>query len=198
MIPDELMRAIIANKSDDLPRLIAADWLDEHGDSERSEFIRVQCELAKFGESFPLRCAKTATMTSYGNYTKHCKCMVCRWRRKEYYSSRRYIVWDWAGGVDGGYVHMVNYDGWSRGFVSTITCTWQDWLTHADAILKATPLEVVRLTDRPDYYNEPSPELFDHLWPGIRFELPQQLTARRFPAAIPIFPGLTAQEKPPA
>ena len=28
---------------DDLPRLIFADWLDEHGDADRAEFIRLQC-----------------------------------------------------------------------------------------------------------------------------------------------------------
>jgi uncharacterized protein (TIGR02996 family) len=29
---------------DDVPRLIYADWLDENGESERAELIRVQCE----------------------------------------------------------------------------------------------------------------------------------------------------------
>jgi uncharacterized protein (TIGR02996 family) len=31
---------------DDTPRLIYADWLDDHDDHDRAEFIRVQCELA--------------------------------------------------------------------------------------------------------------------------------------------------------
>ena len=43
---DALLRAILANPDDDLPRLVYADWLEEHGESERAEFIRVQCELA--------------------------------------------------------------------------------------------------------------------------------------------------------
>jgi uncharacterized protein (TIGR02996 family) len=41
------LRAIIAAPDDDLPRLVYADFLDEHGDPARAEFIRVQCELAK-------------------------------------------------------------------------------------------------------------------------------------------------------
>jgi uncharacterized protein (TIGR02996 family) len=41
------LRSIIDRPDDDLPRLVAADWLDEHGDPERAEFVRVQCELAK-------------------------------------------------------------------------------------------------------------------------------------------------------
>jgi uncharacterized protein (TIGR02996 family) len=39
------LRAIAENPDDDLPRLVYADWLDEHGEPARAEFIRVQCEL---------------------------------------------------------------------------------------------------------------------------------------------------------
>jgi uncharacterized protein (TIGR02996 family) len=42
-----LAAAIRANPADDLPRLVAADWLDEHKEAERAAFIRVQCELVK-------------------------------------------------------------------------------------------------------------------------------------------------------
>jgi uncharacterized protein (TIGR02996 family) len=51
-----LLAAIVANPDDDTPRLVYADWLDEHvpdatpspssGPSARAEYIRVQCELA--------------------------------------------------------------------------------------------------------------------------------------------------------
>src|SRR5687767_12335037 len=40
------LRAICDRPDDDLPRLIYADWLEEHGQVERAEFIRVQVELA--------------------------------------------------------------------------------------------------------------------------------------------------------
>src|SRR5262245_25219775 len=40
------LAAVIANPDDDAPRLIYADWLDENGDSERAELIRLQCQLA--------------------------------------------------------------------------------------------------------------------------------------------------------
>jgi uncharacterized protein (TIGR02996 family) len=42
-----LLAAIRAAPDDDAPRLVYADWLDEHGQPERAEFIRVQCELAR-------------------------------------------------------------------------------------------------------------------------------------------------------
>jgi uncharacterized protein (TIGR02996 family) len=39
--------AVSAAPDDDAPRLVFSDWLEEHGDAERAEFIRVQCELAR-------------------------------------------------------------------------------------------------------------------------------------------------------
>jgi uncharacterized protein (TIGR02996 family) len=42
-----LWAAIRANPADETPRLVYADWLQEHGDEARAEFIRVQCELGK-------------------------------------------------------------------------------------------------------------------------------------------------------
>src|SRR3954447_5606631 len=40
---DPFLAAITARPDDDLPRLIFADWLDEHGHADRAEFIRLQC-----------------------------------------------------------------------------------------------------------------------------------------------------------
>jgi uncharacterized protein (TIGR02996 family) len=47
--PEEraLLAAVDAAPGDDVPRLVYADWLDEHGRPERAEFIRVQCALAR-------------------------------------------------------------------------------------------------------------------------------------------------------
>ena len=42
-----LLAAIRAAPEDDAPRLVYADWLEEHGQPERAEFIRAQCELAR-------------------------------------------------------------------------------------------------------------------------------------------------------
>jgi uncharacterized protein (TIGR02996 family) len=45
-----LLQEILANPDDDLPRLVYADWLDDHGGpagEARAEFIRVQLELAR-------------------------------------------------------------------------------------------------------------------------------------------------------
>jgi uncharacterized protein (TIGR02996 family) len=39
---EALLRAVCENPDDDTPRLVFADWLQEHGDEARAEFIRVQ------------------------------------------------------------------------------------------------------------------------------------------------------------
>jgi uncharacterized protein (TIGR02996 family) len=46
---EAFLRAIIASPDDDGPRLVYADWLEENGEPERAEFIRVQIELARNG-----------------------------------------------------------------------------------------------------------------------------------------------------
>lgn len=43
----ELLNAILSDPDDDAPRLIYADWLQENGEEEYAEFIRIQCELFK-------------------------------------------------------------------------------------------------------------------------------------------------------
>lgn len=40
-----LEAAVIADTENDLPRLVYADWLDEHGDPARAAFIRTQIAL---------------------------------------------------------------------------------------------------------------------------------------------------------
>lgn len=43
---EAFLQAIRADLDDDGPRLIYADWLDDHGDHDRAEFIRVECRRA--------------------------------------------------------------------------------------------------------------------------------------------------------
>lgn len=42
---EQFLKTIIANPEDDIPRLVFADWLEEHGQTDRAEFIRLQCEM---------------------------------------------------------------------------------------------------------------------------------------------------------
>jgi uncharacterized protein (TIGR02996 family) len=46
---DAFLRAIVADPADDTVRLAFADWLDEHDETERAEFIRLQIERERAG-----------------------------------------------------------------------------------------------------------------------------------------------------
>lgn len=48
---DALYRAVCSNPHDNTPRLVLADYLEEYGEPERAEFIRVQIELSMYVES---------------------------------------------------------------------------------------------------------------------------------------------------
>jgi uncharacterized protein (TIGR02996 family) len=53
-IEDAFLQDILAHPDEDAPRLIYADWLDEHN-RPRGEFIRVQCALARLSDEDPHR-----------------------------------------------------------------------------------------------------------------------------------------------
>lgn len=50
-----LLETIREAPNDDVPRLIYADWLEENGDADRAEFIRVQIELTNMPDNDPRR-----------------------------------------------------------------------------------------------------------------------------------------------
>ena len=59
MTHDEaFLQSIRETPDDDAPRLIYADWLEEHGDARaaaRAEFIRLQCQRARLPAYDPRR-----------------------------------------------------------------------------------------------------------------------------------------------
>jgi uncharacterized protein (TIGR02996 family) len=57
---DALFRAICEQPWEDTPRLVYADWLEENGQPERAEFIRLQCEAWALRPAYPtLAAART-------------------------------------------------------------------------------------------------------------------------------------------
>jgi uncharacterized protein (TIGR02996 family) len=57
---DGFLDALRDDPEDDATRLIYADWLDDHGDAERANFIRVQVRLARVSTGDPERPALEA------------------------------------------------------------------------------------------------------------------------------------------
>ena len=52
---EAFLQAIVADPDDDAPRLVFADWLDDHGDADRAAFIRAQVRLARLAPKGPDR-----------------------------------------------------------------------------------------------------------------------------------------------
>jgi uncharacterized protein (TIGR02996 family) len=48
------LKGIAESIYDDTPRLIFADWLEDHGDPDRADFIRVQCELEPMRDQYEI------------------------------------------------------------------------------------------------------------------------------------------------
>ncbi|MBO0697704.1 MAG: TIGR02996 domain-containing protein [Zavarzinella sp.] len=59
-------RSILEAPDDDAPRLVYADWLDEHGESDRAEFIRLQIRYARMSPGDPDRPALKSVVDQIG------------------------------------------------------------------------------------------------------------------------------------
>ncbi len=55
LINPELLQAVANDADNDEPRLVYADWLEEHGEHAFAKFIRLQCEIAKLPTDAPRR-----------------------------------------------------------------------------------------------------------------------------------------------
>jgi uncharacterized protein (TIGR02996 family) len=49
---DGLLAAVCADPDDDAARLVLADWLDESGEADRAELIRVQCRMSQLAAAW--------------------------------------------------------------------------------------------------------------------------------------------------
>lgn len=169
------LNAILARLEDDLPRLIFADWLGEHGDSEWAEFIRVQCRLAVLEREEPLNWETFEADCAAWPAAEHA---ALRRRERALLGVALGSLPPWWPRQPGG------RPGWApefrRGFVEGITCSWEDWLRHHEAIRAATPLRKVTLTPPPGVATGVARDesgfvglRFADRFPGIEFETPQ-------------------------
>jgi uncharacterized protein (TIGR02996 family) len=113
---DAFMAAIIESPEDDGPRLVYADWLEDHGQPERAEFIRLQCELASMSEDEGVP------------------------RRQEPEARERQLLEEHGEGWAGPLRKVVRKWKFRRGFVEEIEIETGDFLAHAGAILALAPV----------------------------------------------------------
>jgi len=145
------LRAIREAPQDDLPRLQAADWLEEHGEGERAEFIRVQCALA-LRESKDLRWREQAlrnSPTGGPNWALEACPGLVTFRLPDSGTSRS----------------MAGIVGWDRvrferGFPNVVDCDAIDWIRHGSAIVPRQPVQAIVLRRCDDVP-------LDDWWPAI-------------------------------
>lgn len=130
---DILMAAILAAPEDDAPRLVYADWLDEHGEPDRAAFIRSSI----IWENIDNR----RGAWDRDEFCKHFD--IANDLRKMYAET-------WFGGVpclmrDNVYPHTI--DGISRGFLSHCRCTFAEYIRHAPAVAREHPITRWSITD---------------------------------------------------
>jgi uncharacterized protein (TIGR02996 family) len=116
---DALLAAIRARPDEDVPRLMFADYLEEHGEAGRAAFIRAQIELARTPPWEPLA-------------------VKCRWRTPEVVSGKQFVPT--LPKVDGTYVQWAK-EPFRRGFgwellVRSILL----WAEFAEPVLAREPV----------------------------------------------------------
>jgi uncharacterized protein (TIGR02996 family) len=153
---ESLLAAIIAQPDEDTVRLAFADWLDEHGEHARAEFVRVQCELARTPgcrlKVMPREYYLADGRVMYESGLDCGGCVTCV--RRSVLGNRERELLD--GGRDYEWFFPRGVFAWEtrwqyrRGFVHAVTCTAADFLAHGDAIRAAHPVRSVTLTSWPD------------------------------------------------
>jgi uncharacterized protein (TIGR02996 family) len=126
---------ICANPDDDTPRLVFADWLTERdgpGDSERAEFIRVQCAL------------KLTSHTGHGAFCSACVLLSRKNALLPLVEDRLRQEWrSWVG--DGPWWPVFAF---RRGFVEYLALPAEHWCRYAERLRATQPIREVTLTTR--------------------------------------------------
>lgn len=157
------LAAIRAAPDDDAPRLVYADWLDEHGQPDRAELIRVQVELG----------AIQRLVREKGERAGPAAALINRLADREHELLSTGRVFDWLGDWHWNFYSgspAVHHQGggrcllyfglpliprltvtFARGFLSAVTCPAREGLACLDEILSGHPVREVRLTTRPEY-----------------------------------------------
>jgi uncharacterized protein (TIGR02996 family) len=122
---DALFQAILHAPEDDAPRLVFADWLDENGEADRAEFIRVQCRLARL----PFYELRHSDLAGRANE------LIVRYRRP-------WRIPDLAARQE-----------FRRGFVETLAIQPGLFFTRAAGIFRQAPVRWIEFTELPNLHD---------------------------------------------
>lgn len=149
---EAVLKAILDDPADDLPRLAFADLCEEAGDVTRAEFIRVQLEQARLPE--PEYKTIGPVFGNDGTFYDNGKCVLCRPGQR----CQWHALWQRADDLIAGASVPPYFNShmpaailswrWTRGFVSYVRCPFDAWRQHGPALAAAHPLERVELSDK--------------------------------------------------
>jgi uncharacterized protein (TIGR02996 family) len=118
-----LLKAVASAPDDDLPRLVYADWLDEHNRPERAEFIRLQIADER-GTARAGREQRRVWVEEMLAEHRDAWCReLPRWVRR------------WYGD------HRWEHPTFRRGFIAELSVYASPFLAFGDRLLDRTPLE---------------------------------------------------------
>jgi uncharacterized protein (TIGR02996 family) len=130
---EAFMRAIREAPEDDAPRLIFADWLEEHGQVDRAEFIRVQCRYERLPKTNLERSALMARADSL---------LQRNWQ--DWVGPLRDIVGPWYDRYGAGWMqeqyHPDSLKKFQRGFVDSLSLKAESFLSRARELQRLTVL----------------------------------------------------------
>lgn len=124
----DLLAAVLADPADDAPRLVLADFLDEAGDADRAEFVRLQVRLARLTDELDGCLARSPRhAAAFQRERELLEAHGERWRAH---------LPRWPRRVE-----------FRRGFVEGVTADAQSFLDGAEDLAALTPLSGLRLTE---------------------------------------------------
>ncbi len=132
-----LLRAVVDNPADDFPRLVAADWLDDHDDPERAEFIRLQCA----GEH-------DTTESRERNWKIRTLANSLSGQLWAVEACPNLVTMEFAVGgptLNALTVEHIERVRFHRGFPEFVVCPAAEWLAHGTGIVPRQPVKCVRL-----------------------------------------------------
>lgn len=132
---DALLKAILTAPDEDTPRLIYADWLDENGQPERAELIRVQIELSRrLGEN-----SREEIVESDRDLVRLCarEKTLLTLHREEWLASLR---------ESGALESHITHGQFRRGFVEIVWMPAGYFLKRADLLFRTCPVRELRIT----------------------------------------------------
>ncbi len=202
----DIMATILEQPQADGPRAALSDWLDEHGDTARAEFIRVQLKLSELLQGWKpenLDCLDLYLDPDDADDQEWKHRVWALWKRERELLDRHVGAWlppifASTTGVASAppptsrrvrvYCSPSGWVEFRRGFIDLVHCTWYEWRhCHAD-FLAAAPITVVELEDfgPPGFgWAEPAMSQLLQQWYGRNLEFRVPPPVVQLPAAPP-------------